>query len=80
MPVERLLIDDAVVKVRKQIKWANWLFWLNFFFAVLSFTSSNPMFGFLNGAIALWMFFDIRKGHGALEILAEMKKRGYRAV
>ncbi len=80
MPVERLLIADAIVRIRKQIKWANWLFWLNFFFSALSFASSSPMFGFINGAIALWMFIDIKKGHGALEILADMKKKGHRAI
>lgn len=80
MPVERLLITDAIIKVQKQIKFANWLFWINFCFAVLGFAYSNPMMGFLNGAIAFWMFLDIKKGHGALEFLAEMKKRGYRAI
>ena len=80
MPVERVLIDDAIIKVRKGIKFANWLFWLNFVFAALSFSSHNTMFGFLNAGIVLWMWYDVRKGHQAIEALSEMKRRGYRAI
>lgn len=79
MPVERTLIDDALIHVRKSIKFSNWLFWINFAFAVMIFASQSN-YGFLNAGICLWMWYDIRKGHEALEALTEMKRRGYRAV
>ena len=80
MPVERTLIADAIIKVRKSIRFANWLFWLNFIFAATSFASHATGFGFLNSGICLWMWYDIRKGHQAIEALTEMKRRGYRAI
>ncbi len=80
MPVERTLIADAITQVQKSIRFANWMFWGNFLFSALNFTTQHPMFGFLNAGVALWMWFDIRKGHEAIEALNELKRRGYRAV
>jgi hypothetical protein len=80
MPVERTLIADAIIQVQKSIRFANWLFWANFLFAAISFTGDQPGWGFLNSGIALWMWYDVRKGHQAIAALNELKKRGYRAV
>jgi hypothetical protein len=76
---DKIVIDEELPKIKRQLKRFHWIFWVGFAVALL-YIPAKMTPGYIGFGVALWSFVQVRMLEAAKEVLEDAKKKGHRAL